>query len=140
MDLQKLFDNSVQGMRNEALKNSPQWTIGELLVAMENVDHTLPVKFSDGTHPGYLTSWRGSYHEIAFTYETEGTPPTVKKVLKDLGDSVGKTYEGYKGGDFVMGRRTPVWVAEWGDSRDTGVVGLEVKNGVCVINIAQCEY
>jgi hypothetical protein len=140
VDLQELFDNASEKMRSDSLKNSPQWTIGELIIALEAVDKTFPVKFSDGTIPSELTSWRGSYREIAFTYEADGIPPTVEKVLSELKGAIGKTYEGYKGGDFVMGRRTPVWVAEWGTSGDTGVVGVEIANGICFIRLAVCDF
>lgn len=140
MDLQTMFDQASESMRNDSLKNSPQWTIGELIVGLEAVDKALPVKFSDGTLPDELTSWRGSYREIAFTYLSDGIPPTVEKVLTQLKESIGKTYEGYKGGDFVMGRRTPIWVAEWGTSGDTGVVGVEVANGICFIKLKGCDY
>ncbi len=27
---------------------------------------------------------------------------------------LGRTLEGYKGGEFMMGRNTPLWLAEWG--------------------------
>ena len=135
-----MFDNAAESMRNDSLKSSPQWTIGELILGLEAVDKNLPCKFSDGTLPSELTSWRGSYREIAFTYDEEGTPPTVDKILAELRESIGKTYEGYKGGDFVMGRRTPVWVADWGTSGDTGVVGVEVANGICFIKLKTCDF
>jgi hypothetical protein len=70
-------------------------------------------------YPTELMSWRGVYAELSFGFSFEGKEPTVKKIITELREAVGKTYEGYKGGDFVMGRSTPVWVANYGNSGDT---------------------
>jgi len=42
--------------------------------------------------------------------------PTVNDFLKMLNKIVGKYMVGYKGGDFTVGKRTPVWVANHGTS------------------------
>jgi hypothetical protein len=71
-----------------------------------------------------LSSWRGSYSELATNYSFNGygdikgykkelsstfepKPLTVNKFLVMLKEAVGKTYQGWKGGDFVMGKNTP---------------------------------
>jgi hypothetical protein len=45
--------------------------------------------------------------------------------------AIGEVFEGYKGGDFQMGRNTPVWLASYGCSgekimaiRDDGALEL----------------
>lgn len=45
---------------------------------------------------------------------------------------IGKTFTGYKGGDFEMSRRTPVWVANYGNAGNTGIVGIH-DDGYSVI-------
>ena len=42
--------------------------------------------------------------------------PTVKDVIEKLQLILGKYVVGYKGGDFTMGKTTPVWVANYGNS------------------------
>ena len=42
--------------------------------------------------------------------------PKVKDFLKILKMSSGKYFVGYKGGDFTMGKPTPIWVANYGTS------------------------
>lgn len=57
-------------------------------------------------------SYRASYNELAF----EPLPnTTVGEMLSSAVEALGSTYEGYKGGDFLMGEYTEVNLAEWGD-------------------------
>jgi hypothetical protein len=42
--------------------------------------------------------------------------PKVSDVIELLERVQGKTFTGYKGGDFTMGKSTPLWVANYGDS------------------------
>lgn len=37
----------------------------------------------------------------------------------------GATHEGYKGGDFKMSLRTPIWVANYGDATGTALIGIQ---------------
>ena len=86
--------------------------------------------------PKGIDSWRGIYSELAIqtedfgSYKTEEVEdtlggdilykyksigkesPTVAEWIDVLEEVVGKIFTGYKGGDFVMGRGTPVYLAE----------------------------
>lgn len=119
MDLQKILNNAVAAKRAEDMKTSAQLTLGELILKMEGKSADKPVVFDDGKHfPTYLGSWRGSYCELALgynEYETE-KPMNGAEFSEKLKEAVGKTYTGYKGGDFLMGKTTPVWVANYGES------------------------
>lgn len=57
-------------------------------------------------------SYRGYYSDLAF----ERAPEKVKAsdLLATCRNAMGKVYEGYKGGDYIMGELTPIWVAEYG--------------------------
>lgn len=57
-------------------------------------------------------SWRGSYDELAMEPVTN---TTVGEVLEVAKSAIGKTFEGYKGGDFRMHEFTPVHIAKWGE-------------------------
>lgn len=61
---------------------------------------------------GTLDSYRGYYRDLAFDPITRRRP--VKDVLKECRDAMGRTFKGYKGGDYMMGEATPVWVASYG--------------------------
>lgn len=96
--------------------------------------------------PTGIGSWRGSYRELAISFTREGTYggynsdkitwessdgeyKTYEKVSTELPDDCkvsdlfkllsevkGKTFEGYKGGDFTMNKSTPIWVADYSES------------------------
>lgn len=57
-------------------------------------------------------SYRGYYSDLAFEL-FDGTRK-AKDLLDECIESMGERFDGYKGGEFLMERNTPVWVAEWG--------------------------
>lgn len=119
MDLQEIVNNAMKARRADEMLTSSQLTLGELILKLEAVDDKkLPVIF-DGNkfHPIGVGSWRGSYCELAIEYSSSGKVFSVKRFLKILKDTVSKTFVGYKGGNFLMGRTTPVWVANYGESQ-----------------------
>lgn len=119
MDLQEMVFNAMKAKRSDDMLTSPQITLGELILKLEAVgDKNLPIIF-DGKkfHPVSVGSWRGSYCELAIEYGLTGKILSVKKFLKILKNTVSKTFVGYKGGNFLMGRTTPVWVANYGESQ-----------------------
>lgn len=50
-------------------------------------------------------SWRGSYDELAFEPVTD---TTVGRMLADAKSAIGEVYQGWKGGDYLMGLETSV--------------------------------
>lgn len=86
-------------------------TLGNLIGWLEKQDPNLRVK--DGF--GKPHSDRGSYDELAFAPK-----PTAKlrSMLKHAKSALGKTFEGYKGGDYTMNKFTSVYIGEWGSCGD----------------------
>ena len=64
---------------------------------------------------GRVHSWRGLYSQLALNPSNETR--TVHDTLTELENTIGRTLEGYKGGDFLMDENTPVWCSDWGKSR-----------------------
>ena len=142
MDLQTILDNAVKAKRAEELKNSPQLLLGEIILKLEAVNNKKLPLFIDlmEKRPMGIDSWRGIYAELAIQTETFGNyntdeveyksqygdsykqkeigkeNPTVAEWIEVLKEAVGKTFTGYKGGDFLMGKATPVYLAEYGSS------------------------
>jgi hypothetical protein len=141
MDIQTILDNAVKAQRQEELKNSPQLLLGELILKLEGVKNKKLPLFIDlmDKRPMGIDSWRGSYAELAIQTEDFGNyqgevekdygdfqshkqikigykNPTIEQWLAVLKEVIGKTFTGYKGGDFLMGKNTPVWLAEYGNS------------------------
>jgi len=72
-------------------------------------------------------SWRGLYRELALGHAEYGTPgilETVADVVADLKSCDGKTFTGYKGGDYVMDGTTRVYCDNWGRYSSTHIVGV----------------
>lgn len=65
--------------------------------------------------PTRLNSYRGYYEELAIPGSTEEAR-SIDVWLKWLREANGTTYQGYKGGDYVMTRNTPLWAANYGES------------------------
>lgn len=100
--------------------------LGELIDKLKGEDPEEEVRFDFGGFiPRNLGSYRGSYDQLALGYDDKWQEPmTVGELQVELRQAVGRTYEGYKGGDYEMTRTTPVWAASSGDSWGTGIVGV----------------
>src|ERR1700739_3755221 len=117
MDWQEILDNALEVQRAKDMKTSPQLTLSELILKLEAIgDKSKPVIYNEDYYPGDLDSWRGSYSELALACAERGVPFSVEELLKKLKAAMGTTFYGYKGGEFLMGKTTPVWVANYGES------------------------
>lgn len=81
--------------------------LGELIKFLEACDQSthVPVGF------GKPHSYRGYYDELAFEPVTN---TTVGAMLEAAKSALNQTFQGYKGGDYVMDEWTPVWLAQYG--------------------------
>jgi DNA-binding beta-propeller fold protein YncE len=102
-------------------------TLGDLIKALERqpADHAVLYDFG-GLAPTGIYSYRGYYDDLAMGFDDDVGygDCTVTKLLNELKRCVGATFQGYKGGDYVMDEDTPIWVANHGKTGGTGVVGV----------------
>jgi len=149
MDAQKFFDTVVAAGRHNRLQSSPQLTLNEIILKLKacngkcnnGEEKQVYYDFCD-FYPETLHSWRGSYSELATSYTDEdwSKAPTISKCISMFEDAIGKTYTGYKGGEYTMNKNTPVWVSNYGESKSTGIVEV-LEADVCIILVtAYCEY
>ena len=84
-------------------------TLGELINELKKMDvnKTVPVGF------GSPHSYRGYYEDLAFE---PAENVTIGSMLTHAESALGKTFQGYKGGDYVMEDYTTVWIANYGES------------------------
>lgn len=142
MDLQTYIHNAVKAARANTLANSDQLTLGELILKLEPIvknqksdDDEATVRYDfEYLFPTSIGSWRGSYDELALNFETEGEEMKVSEFLAMLKECIGKTFTGYKGGDFTMHKGTPIWVANYSHSGNTAVIDV-VDNRYVVLLI-----
>lgn len=148
--LQNIVTNYIQIERQEQLKTSPQLTLGEIILKLEGIKNKkLPVVFDiEKYYPVGIDSWRGSYYELALEYEKNREPMLLGDFIKMLKKIIGKTLIGYKGGNFLMGKTTPVWVANYGeckgfridDYKDTAVIDVLESEDKVIIKTKAIEY
>lgn len=109
-------------------------TLGELISELEKRPQEQSICYDfGGLLPSYVSSWRGVYAHLALGWEDyyqrqrrkpKSERPSVAEILADLKSAVGQTFEGWKGGEFEMGLRTPVWCDNCGTATSTGIVGV----------------
>lgn len=93
-----------------------------------------------GATPTVLNSWRGVYLSLALGYSAAGeSGMNVGELLDELKSAVGKTYQGWKGGDYVMDRDTEVWVDNTGIVTHTMITGINMGKYSSVI-LTRNEY
>jgi hypothetical protein len=133
--------------RKEEMKTSPQLTLGKLIKALESIpEQSNPVVLANTEYnvTGFC-SWRGSYCEISIEYEKNNKKVTTKQFLEMCKRAVGRKFSGYKGGQYTMGKTTPVWIANYGHvgslSIDLcGLVGVENKKNKTYLLWAETPY
>lgn len=111
-------------------------TVRQLLDALRPIDQSLPIVYGFcALSPTKPDSWRGVYSELALGYsrEPDGPGVTVAEVVQWLTDTYGSAYTGYKGGDFIMGPDTEVWVDNWGQYTRTSIAGITADEYEAVI-------
>ena len=104
-NIQAMMDGLSAEWQKE--RAATQMTLGKLIAALEVMQSNALIQGINSPH-----SYRGYYFDLAF--ETDDKPMEVREVLKMCKDAMGQVFEGYKGGDFVMGALTPVWIAGYG--------------------------
>jgi hypothetical protein len=110
IDLQKMMDALSESARLS--RANYHLTLGQAIELAKAADPQMVVEFDRGGSPAGPHSYRGYYSDLSFGQS--GAPVTVAEFLSDLTKSLGRTFEGYKGGDYVMGDETPLWVAPYG--------------------------
>ena len=84
-----------------------QMTLGDLISDLESMPKGAVVANLNEPH-----SYRGYYSDLAF--ELQPGTRLASDLLSDCRAAMGEVFCGYKGGDFVMGSLTPIWIAEYG--------------------------
>ncbi len=115
-----------------------QLTLGQLIGRLEDSMQYATVECTNGISPGTPHSYRGYYSDLAF----ELNDPTevdlkVKDFLAICKKVLDTTLEGYKGGDFVMDAKTPLWLSAWGDASEIAIMDVTRKNDDTVLLVVR---
>lgn len=117
--LQSLLDGIKGDWQRERAET--QMTLGKMISRLKEMHSFARVDGLEGPH-----SYRGYYEDLAF--QPTGSFMRVEELLDLCRSAMGKAYEGYKGGTYVMGEHTPVWVAYYGHSGKR-IMAINSKNG-----------
>ena len=130
-DAQSMMDAFSQGLRS--VRSEYHLTLGQAIAALTTLSPTLPVRFDyQSTAPKSAMSYRGYYSDLAFDEVVAGTI-TVGDFLTECQKALGKTFTGYKGGEFLMDAQTPLWVAEYGDC-GRAIIGVSQVDGQVLLS------
>jgi hypothetical protein len=81
--------------------------LGELIKALEAADPNTVAPIGLGR----AHSYRGYYEDLAFEPKVN---VSVTEMLDEARGAMGRTFSGYKGGEYVMKEWTDVWLAPYG--------------------------
>lgn len=114
-------------------------TLGKAIDLLENIPAEWPVRF-DWTKQGPADphSYCGYYEDLAFECSPEIV--SVGDFLRLCKDTLGRTFTGYKGGDFVMSADTPLWAAQYGLSGGRPIISIQAANGMTILITKDPEY
>jgi hypothetical protein len=112
--LQAMMDG--MGMEWQCERGKTQMTLGKLIDRLASLP---PETMVDLTHPH---SYRGYYMDLAFECATVKITATDALIL--CRSAMGEVFTGYKGGEYQMGRNTPVWQATYGSSGGKRIMGI----------------
>lgn len=112
----------------KAARSRTGMTLGSFIAALEKLLPEADVFFDFCyLRPTDFASYRGYYSDLSLGFSVDHEYVKAGELLASAKKCLGKTFEGYKGGDFVMDADTPLWVANYGD---TGwrIVGVRVED------------
>lgn len=90
-------------------------TLGDLIKRLE----AIPPETVMRPGIGNPHSWRGRYEELSFEPVEE---TTVGKLLEEAKGCIGRTFCGYKGGEYTMSERSTVNIDEYGHWSDGNAI------------------
>ena len=120
-------------------------TIGEVIDALERAKPDATVVFSFcGVAPSTVHSWRGIYAEAAlgFEYEERGQQaPTVADLLVELRTAIeGRTFHGWKGGEYKYDRSTPLHIDNSGCWTSTELFRIQASDYQVILHTAKEDH
>lgn len=127
------------------LKSRQQLTLGKLIRYLDKCPGNALVRWNsiDGPAFGDVHSYRGYYSDLELGLRQsralrpgERLHPAERERYRRLSTASGlggylklavlnKTFMGYKGGDYVMRKNTPVWVGTFGEADGNMLVRIE---------------
>ena len=136
-DFTDLIMASVDKSIDANFARQPIKTLGEVILLLEGQPQSNIIKVDiNGDNPTHFDSYRGYYRFLSIDYGEK--PATVAELLAKAKQADGQEFTGYKGGDFLMSRKTLVFVAPYGMTGRM-LVNITSKGNVTTIHTEQEE-
>ena len=111
IDLQKMLDVMMEQRREDRSKY--HLTLGKLIKRLEQIKPRKKILTADGQGIVGLSSYRGYYSDLAL-HPVDGPVWTAAQLLREAKAVMDTELTGYKGGEFLMTKDTPLWLASYG--------------------------
>ena len=123
-ELQNYLDSFFEAKKQERWKSN--YSIGNFIDDLKKFDPKAHISIPPfNLYPTGFDSYRGYYSDLALEYDTENKFITVGELLKKAEDCIGKTFTGYKGGEFTMTKDTTLWIGNYGETTDLLITGIK---------------
>jgi hypothetical protein len=132
--------NQIQAMFDAMERDRAKYhlTLGRAIAIFGAADKKSVVVFSnDGKSPKYLASYRGYYSDLMVGAQDD--PMTVGDFLKKLRAALDQDFTGYKGGEFMMHEKTPLWRDEYGCANGNAIVDAVEADGKLILVVKKLE-
>ena len=134
-DLQKQIDRMSKMFAEE--RSRYHLTLSQLKTILELAPKEYTVNIDRGGSLERPISYRGYYEDLAF--EPSDETMCVKGFLPIVQSCLGKIFEGYKGGNFKMHEKTPLWLAYYGESTNVALMSAITSDNFKAIMISTKE-
>ena len=124
IDFQKFVD--TLGDLDRQTRSQYHLTLDDMIVQLQECEPNNLVVLDIGGTLGKERSYRGYYSDLAFENDLSRVK-SAGDLLAQCQNALGQTYEGYKGGDYVMEADTPLWIAGYGIASGTAVIGMSFE-------------
>jgi hypothetical protein len=114
-------------------------TLGQLVDKLGECypEHFVIYDWVEQASPSKPESYRGYYCDLSFP--PSSSPITVRQLLLFASSAIGETFEGYKGGDFAMHAKTPLWASPYGSSNGIAIMDVKVIGDRVVLITKQVD-
>lgn len=113
-------------------------TIAEVLAALKTADPRVHVCFAfGGAVPTTISSWRGIYADpaIGWASSRDVPNPTVVDLISQIEMAIdGRTYGGYKGGNYRYTPASQLHVDNYGQCTNTEIDRIQVEEWAVTIH------
>ena len=120
MNIQALIDSMNESASRE--RANYHLTLGKLEAALIGVPGVVRWKDDPDKGPRSFDSYRGHYVDLALD---DGNPQKASDLLELAREADGRAFTGYKGGDYTMTERTPLWRSEYGSVSSMAIMSAE---------------